>query len=69
MADEQPDEETHALMLPDVPITMPPGELPLVRPDTIGGIPAYEADTPPPIVEKPKPKPKKKMPLKKKARR
>lgn len=37
-------EELHPLILPDVPIVMPQGELPVAREGTIGGIPAYEAD-------------------------
>lgn len=40
------DDETHPLILPDVPIVMPKGELPVVREGTIGGIPAYEAERP-----------------------
>lgn len=39
-------EELHPLILPDVPIVMPQGELPVVREGTIGGIPAYEPDEP-----------------------
>lgn len=41
---EEPENETHALILPEVPIVMPSGELPVVRAGTVGGIPAYEAD-------------------------
>ncbi len=36
--------ETHPLLLPDTPIVMPSGEIPVARDGTIGGIPAYEAD-------------------------
>ena len=43
MSDE-PEDETHPLVLPDQPIVMPT-ELPVARDGTIGGIPAYEADT------------------------
>ena len=45
------DDETHPLVLPEVPIVMPDGELPVVREGTIGGMPAYEAEV---IVEFPK---------------
>lgn len=38
------EEEIHPLILPDVPIVMPKGELPVERDGTIGGIPAYEGD-------------------------
>ena len=37
------DDETHPLILTDVPIVMPSGDLPVVREGTIAGIPAYEA--------------------------
>ncbi len=36
--------ETHPLLLPEVPIVMPSGEIPIARDGTIGGIQAYEAD-------------------------
>ena len=44
--DEAIDSDTHPLTLPDTPIVMPAGELPVVREGTVGGIPAYEADQP-----------------------
>lgn len=44
--ESKPDDETHPLFLPDVPLVMPKGELPVVREGTIGGIPAYKADPP-----------------------
>lgn len=45
MSDEEQN-ETHALVLPEVSIVMPTGALPVVREGTVGGIPAYEADPP-----------------------
>lgn len=42
--DDEVNEEFHPLVLPDVPIVMPAGALPVVRDGTVGGIPAYEAD-------------------------
>ena len=38
------DDETHPLILTEVPIVMPSRDLPVVREGTIAGIPAYEAD-------------------------
>ena len=38
------DDEPQPLVLPDVPIVLPEGDLPVVREGTLGGIPAYEAE-------------------------
>lgn len=42
--DDEVTDETHPLVLLEVPIVMPVGALPIVREGTLGGIPAYEAD-------------------------
>ena len=44
--DPKNSDEFHALVLSEVPLVMPNGELPVIREGTIGGIPAYEADPP-----------------------
>ncbi len=47
MSDDDAIDETHSLMLPEVPIVMPAGALPVVRDGTMSGVPAYEAGPPP----------------------